>query len=329
VINNIASQDPFGILESAKMIADNSRFVVIDESRIANAAKLVRQKLEHGLPDAEDSFGTSQDLEQNIQIVFFLDVVNFSFWPDLGQSRWQVSWPEAGIGKGVGGWYSLVNVFKRAMAQNVPILDAKYLSNLSPREAADIFIGDNNIQIPMLPERVANLREAGAVLSQKFDGHFAKAAEAADYDAIKITKLLCDDFPSFRDVVNVFGKKIVFLKRAQICANDLSYLFSRNKKFKNIGALTAFADYRLPQILREIGVLIYNPVLSAKVDNCKNLPALGQEEIEIRSATIWAVELVRKNLKRYNAAQIDNALWLLSQERKSLRSHHRTRTIFY
>jgi hypothetical protein len=309
------------------MIAANSCFITIDESRIANAAKLVHKRLELGLPDAGNSFGAIEDLKQNIQMIFLLDTVNFSFWPDLGQPRWQVSWPEDGMG--VGGWYSLVNVFRRALSQNIPILDAKYLSNLSSRAAADIFIGDNNIQIPMLSERIENLREAGVVLSQKFDSHFAKAIESADYDAIKITKILYDDFSSFRDVAKVFGKKIFFLKRAQICANDLSYLFSRSNKFKNIDALTAFADYRLPQILRERGVVIYDYILSTKVDKCKNLPAFGREEIEIRAATIWAVELIRKKLKKYNAAQIDYALWLLSQERKSLHPHHRTRTIFY
>lgn len=329
MINNNVSQDPFGILKSAKIVADSSSFVAINGSRIPDAARMVRARLEQGLSDAQDSFGATGDLERDVQLVFLLDAVNFSFWPDPDRPRWQVTWPAEKAN--IGGWFSLVNVFKRAFANNVPVLDADYLSELPLRAAADIFIGDNGVQVPMLGERAANLREAGRVLNEKFGGKFINALEIADHDAVKIVKLLYDDFPSFRDEAMTAGAVILFLKRAQICANDLSYLFSdrRSGEIINLDRLTVFADYRLPQILREMGVLEYSPLLSAKIDRGENLAAGGREEIEIRGATIWAVESIRGELKKYNAAQIDNALWLLSQDQKGFRPHHRTRTIFY
>ena len=67
----------------------------------------------------------------------------------------------------------------------------------------------------------------------------------------------------------------------------------------------------------------------AYYDKKENL-LVGREEIEIRSATIWGVELIRQQFKNYNAAEIDNALWLMSQSfSKDTKPYHRTYTIYY
>ena len=98
--------------------------------------------------------------------------------------------------------------------------------------------------------------------------------------------------------------------------------------------LTVFADYKLPQVLREAGVLRYSPELAKKVDGRVLLPAGGQEEVEIRANTVWAAELVRRSLAEMGvslrAFELDCILWHMSKrEGFEARPHHRVLTIFY
>ncbi len=113
--------------------------------------------------------------------------------------------------------------------------------------------------------------------------------------------------------------------------NECSFIFKdTGKQIKNLQHLTAFADYKLPQILRMFGVLEYVDELAEKVDNIIEISYNSREEIEIRAATIWAVELLRQKVQKLTAMEIDNALWLISREIKDeAKPYHRTRTIFY
>ena len=51
-----------------------------------------------------------------------------------------------------------------------------------------------------------------------------------------------------------------------------------------------FADYRVPQILRHVDIFEYSKELSDKIDQEQELPYSCEEEIEIRAATVVAVE---------------------------------------
>lgn len=46
------------------------------------------------------------------------------------------------------------------------------------------------------------------------------------------------------------------------------------------------ADYRVPVVLRELGVLCYAPKLAAAVDAKRELAPGSQEEVEIRAVTV-------------------------------------------
>jgi len=57
-----------------------------------------------------------------------------------------------------------------------------------------------------------------------------------------------------------------------------------------IDQLTTFADYRVPQILREMGVLVYSADLSAVVDAKETIASSTRFEVEIRASTVVAVD---------------------------------------
>jgi hypothetical protein len=98
--------------------------------------------------------------------------------------------------------------------------------------------------------------------------------------------------------------------------------------------LTAFADYKLPQVLRELGIISYRPGLAARVDAMERLQPGSEEEVEIRAMTVWAVEELRKGFRetgrKLTSPQVDNWLWQLGQtDAFRQRPFHRCRTIFY
>src|SRR5262249_30657717 len=102
----------------------------------------------------------------------------------------------------------------------------------------------------------------------------------------------------------------------------------------DLDRLTAFADYKVPQLLRRQGVLVYAAALAERVDSYTPIPHDSEEELEIRAATIWAVELLRRALDRRGIARpasaIDYRLWAASQAADpEMRPYHRTLTIYY
>ena len=103
---------------------------------------------------------------------------------------------------------------------------------------------------------------------------------------------------------------------------------------RGIERLTAFADYKLPQMLRREGVLVYEPELAELIASYTLIPAGADAEVEIRAATIWAVELLRQALAQMGiqqtASAIDYRIWLESQDAPADGvPYHRTRTIYY
>ena len=116
---------------------------------------------------------------------------------------------------------------------------------------------------------------------------------------------------------------------------DLSLGWSRRGVggLERLGELTAFADYRMPQILRHCGILTLSPTLADAIEARRELPAGSREEIELRAATVQAVEAMRAALARQGRAapswRIDFDLWLASHSSDIRIDHHRTRTICY
>jgi hypothetical protein len=121
------------------------------------------------------------------------------------------------------------------------------------------------------------------------------------------------------------------LKRAQITAADLWGAGAID--FPDVDQLTCFADYKLPQALRHLGALEYSEHLARRVDDWVELEPGGPEEVEIRAATVVAVEEVRDRLaskgRHLPAVEVDWLLWSYAQGIFPVRPYHRVRTVFY
>lgn len=267
---------------------------------------------------------------ETVRWIFILDVLNHCFWPDPGQAMWSIADGE----EMHSGYWGLAASLKRAMENRFPITNAEYLAQIPERDLQAIFSGTG--QIPLFKERLFNLREAGRVLASQWQGDIVNLLAAAGGSAVRAVSLITSSFPSFRDQASHHGHTVYFWKRAQLFIADLHLAFKGESfgRFADIDRLTAFADYKLPQVLREFEVFSYEPELVWKIDHLQNLAAQSEEEVEIRAATIWAVEAFREAFaqtgQKVNSIQIDNWLWQLGQlEPFRQRPYHRCRTIFY
>lgn len=167
--------------------------------------------------------------------------------------------------------------------------------------------------------------------------------ETAEKSAGKLVSLLAKQFACFRDETHYDGRRVRFLKRAQIFVADLWAAFNGSGfgEFHDIDALTMFPDYRVPQMLYTLGVLSYSPPLEYHIRDLKDLPPGHPWEVQLRGCSIWAVELIRREIVKnhpeaeVNAVLIDFFLYDLAKEREVLLQgglaipHHRTRSIWY
>lgn len=322
---------PASVLQSAQFVMSRTQSVRIDDSALPALAERIKARLDQGIDTIEAAFGTTGVLENDVNLVFFETAVNFCFWADVDQPKWVIE----RSGERFGGWYALAACFDRAATAGTPVYDAGFMAELTTTQARQLFAGvAGSPEIPLLEQRVKNLNEAGRYLLQHYDGSAMKLLASVDFSAPRLAEKVTTEISSFRDGAMYDGSWVWILKRAQILGSDLSQLHVRYPDFsmRDCEQLTAFADYRLPQILRHYGVMVYSVELSTTIDTGTHLEAGSEAEVAIRAATIDACERLKATLVDFTSADIDLGLWLLSQDMRddsSLKPHHRTLGQFY
>ncbi|MFN7954279.1 MAG: queuosine salvage family protein [bacterium] len=318
--------DPLGVLVSTVPVVEHARHVRIDHERLARVADGLARGAGTPPPWHRDELFFDGG-PRSVAYVFLVDAVNFCFW---GEPRWQLRWR----GRWLDGYWALAAALTRAVARMPALLDADLLAGLEPRLFASIFRGRG--ELPLVEARWRNVRELGRVLRDRWDGRATRLVDAAGGSAPALARLVAESFSSFDDVALHDGREVRFFKRAQILVADLWGAFGGERwgAFRDIDQLTAFADYKLPQVLRAWGILRYAPALAARVGRRVLLAPGSPEEVEIRAATIWAVELLREALaargSNVTSTQVDWILWDAGQRSTPrTKPYHRTRTIYY
>ncbi|MGZ3582880.1 MAG: queuosine 5'-phosphate N-glycosylase/hydrolase [Ktedonobacterales bacterium] len=324
--------DRLGVLTATSPVVHAAQYVRLDGGAIARCAS---RWAGAPWPDQAglDALHFADGTERTANWILLLDALNFCFWGEPGQPRWRVEWH----GQTLDGYAALAAALSRAVENGRPLWDAAYLADLTYGELQEILRPvAGSPEIPLFEARLTSAREVGRVLLAHYEGRFVRAYEAAGGSAVSLALLLAREFSSFADIAEWRGTRVPFLKRAQICVADLDAAFHGQQwgAFDDLAALTAFADYKLPQLLRSQNVLIYAPELAARIDAYEPISAGSEEEIEIRAATVWAVELLRRAFEQQGisrpASAIDYRLWAESQAHTiSERPYHRTRTLYY
>ncbi|CAD6587077.1 MAG: hypothetical protein CYPHOPRED_003776, partial [Cyphobasidiales sp. Tagirdzhanova-0007] len=303
--------------------------------------------------------------QEQVDWIFLVSgLLNFSFWSEFESvelGRFALAWRDGVDGKGDGkqvnhaGYWSLPAAINRALEVGIPATSPTFWIEATDEQWKSIFRAckDSKESIPLLHERIRLLRQTGQILIDEWGGSFFNFLQSLGprYDALEIVQKVVQTFPAFRDE-NIHPQvgRVYLWKRAQILAAELWAAFSscpeRYMQITNISALTMFADYRVPQILQYLGLLVYSPRLLNILSSMTSLGSGSELELSIRCGSIVAVEEVRlavcsilsnqgrgKEAARVNAVLLDFWLWgrakELEKEGKTRTQCHRTRSIWY
>ena len=151
-----------GVLESTRLVIDESQFVKINRVIIDELCAQWTREPFTTPPWDEYVHWTSDDQEKLANYILVLDCLNFCFWPDPGEIRWQIEYR----GHKLGGYQALAASLKRAVEEGVPITDAKWLAQATAEELRGVFRGEG--EIPLMERRVFNVNEVGRVLLEKY-----------------------------------------------------------------------------------------------------------------------------------------------------------------
>ena len=314
------------ILDGIDWVVRRSQHVQIDQDcLVLVSADLDPDRLR--LPDWQVPVVPSWRDERLVDFFFLFNSINFCYW---GEPKWTISFQ----GQPYDGAFGMMAALTRALEEGYPLLDGAFLARIREDEFRHMLRG--NAPIPLEGERYAILQGTGAVLVRDFGGRWHEVVRQARGSALRLVEMLVTHFPSWDDVAQFKGRRVTFYKRAQLAAGMVYQAFGGQGwgAFPDFSQLTVYADYKLPQVLRKLGILVYDEALSALVDSQTPIPAGSRMEIEIRAATVWAGERIRQALlgraPEITAAHIDFWLWETSQRKSpDARPYHRTLTTAY
>ncbi|KAG8384288.1 hypothetical protein BUALT_Bualt04G0102800 [Buddleja alternifolia] len=267
-------------------VASHSSHVSVDSSGIEKVA----ERMTDSIPKVEWDFEGIHYFDNGpltVQYLFVLDALNFCFWPDKEMSYDHLA---AGL--------------KEALQNDKSAFDADRLQKYTGLELRKMLKWPR--QLPLEDERVRLMHEVGFELERSFDGKASKLVESCDKSAAKLVALITSHFPGFRDHTVYKGHQVFLYKRAQIFAADLWGAFKglRYGEFNDIESLTMFADYIVPAVLQQLGVLKYSPSLSGIIESNGEISSGSEEEVELRACSVHAVEEIRELIRKKTGKQV-------------------------
>ncbi|PKA59888.1 hypothetical protein AXF42_Ash015946 [Apostasia shenzhenica] len=295
-------------------VASRSSHVKVDSQAIEE----FMDKIHGSVPKIEWNFEGIHYFDNGpltVQYLLVLDALNFCFWPDK-----DLFYDHLAFG------------LKQALENDKSALDADRLQRYTGPQLREMLKWQK--PLPLEDERIRLLHEVGSELEKSFDGKATNLVKACGNSALSLVTIVAKHFPvsfpqqGFRDHSLYRGHQIFFYKRAQIFVADLWNAFKGKGygSFHDISSVTIFADYIVPAVLRQLGILKYSSSLSSSIDTKKEIVSGSEEEVEIRACSIYAVEKMRELIQSkygmkfsrltapsiishtYNAFQVQNHL---------------------
>lgn len=235
------------------------------------------------------------DRQDRLARAIALNSLNYQFW-DMREGefiRYAVD--------GIVGAMGMKAAFEEGWAPGGPLDQARQgLRAIDAQLVREVF-GD----IPEVDSRVAVLRDVLApgkleALSRSLDA----AIDAQGAIDPGLAARIAQDMPV------AYGDPV--LKKAQLALSEV-WVQDRATGLDTACDLTAFADYQIPNILRAMGVLDYDPELAARIDRQELLPYGGEDECAIRAASLLAVDAIAAH-QGVPVAAVDHYLWTRRKE---------------
>lgn len=308
-------------LNNINYVVEHSKHVKINKNEINKLSDTLDiSKNEHLFIEL------SKKYSERKMLIFLLlcESINFCYWLE---PNWKIEY-ENNIYKGS---IAMFLSMKKYFESNPEFFETKNLINLKYSDFCNIFKSIDK-PLPLLKERYKNFMETVKILNKKQE-NFYNEIYSFNSD-LEMLEYVVKTFPSFNDYTYYKLKKIKFYKRANLLIRDYFELIPTIKKnLISISNLYACADYIIPNMLRECGILEYSNELEILIDSKKELKHNSIMEIEIRANMIIAIELIKQELIKKNiyidSVILDSLLWNYGKKKVTKFPHHRTTTIYY
>jgi Potential Queuosine, Q, salvage protein family len=295
------------------LVADRAKHVHVERERIPAYVGTLPIDLPEGDPDPEAHLieGTREELA--------------AFWLTLDSINFGSGWfPTLRKRPGRSGYFTIATALRDRFAAHGPWPSAE-LARIQASEVAAALGQDPEHELMALYAR--SLNDLGRHVSAYHAGHFVGVVDAAGSSAVALVERL-SGWPSFADTSRYDGVSVPFLKRAQITAADLAR--AGVAAFRDLDALTMFADNLVPHVLRLDGLLTYDPALLERIESGELLEHGSPDEVELRACALHAVALLAAERRGAIEADIDYLLWHRGQEsRYKEQPRHRSRCTAY
>jgi hypothetical protein len=322
------------VLESVRPAIERSRDVETHIEKIVEVAGWMGYE-ELPMPDYALPFGIGAgDYRETIDFILTTSCIDTAFTDFSTHEKFQVEYG----GRNWSDSDALFACMKRAVDKGVPMLDGKFLANVTRKEMETLFGG--NIELPMLEEKMKILNHVGKVLAGRYKGRFhsfvASCSPRLYDDGNGLVERLVSEFPRFDDVSPYDGHTIKFYKLPQLAIWFLHTSLGKSGKFRidDLQTMSAFADYIVPVALRLLGITSYSAELERAIKGYQLIPHDSAWEVEIRAHCIYASALLAEEINQLRPSdrqivtpQIDARLW--THYHTTWWPHHLTKTIMY
>lgn len=305
------------VIKTCKFVSENSKHVKINDKAIEEILERLKSiKIEHWLLSNPYNL-LDLEISDLVNFLIIYGSIDCSFW---GEPKWTV---DTGNGQEDGAFalvYVLLSLRNKKGHLN--------FEKISYDEFKKYLTG--NIEIPLMEERYQTALEISKVINKKMNGNFYEYIKNINNDK-KLLELIIKNFPSFKDTRTYKGKTIYFYKLAQLVTSDILHMRALKENISvDYSHLVGCADYKIPQALRALNILEYDPKLSKLVDEKQEIAENSIYETEIRANMITAIVKLHENLPNISSIDINDMIWVLSHDKNlNLKPYHRTRTMSY
>ena len=306
------------IIKSCKYVANNSKSVKINETNLDKfIGKIKKIETEHWLAFSPYNL-LDLPTETIINFLLVYESIDFSFW---GNPKWTINTENGKEDGSIALLYALLNYVKERNTTD--------FSNITKEEFKEILKG--NIEIPLFEERYNIIRNVSNIVNKKMNGNFYTFIKGVTLDT-ELFEIIVKYFSNFKDERIYNNREIYFYKLAQLLTSDILHIRERKENIKvDYSHLVGCSDYKIPQVMRGLGILEYSDKLSNIIDNKKEIEVNSEYEVEIRANMLVAIDLIKKKLdNKVCAIDINDYIWSQGRNKTiELKPYHLTRNTNY
>ena len=306
------------IIESCQYVANNSKSVKINKNNLNKfIEKSQKLKTEHWLKYSPYNL-LDLPTETIINFLLVYEAIDFSFW---GNPKWTIkteNWKEDGS---IALLYAILKYVKERNTTD--------FSNITKEEFKEILKG--NTEIPIFEERYNIIKNVSQIVNEQMNGNFYTFIKNITTD-VELFDVIIKHFSNFKDERTYNNRKIYFYKLAQLLTSDILHIRELKENIKvDYSHLVGCADYKIPQVMRGLGILEYSDKLSNIIDNKKEIEVNSEYEVEIRANMLVVIDLIKKKLEnRVCAIDINDYIWGQGKNKNmELKPYHLTRNTNY